>query len=308
MDCHENCHVAVMPCDARSISEKTRVKHMSSTSFSCLMLHRVLTTALWQYICRKKNTIIRSSMSFIDGSRRTFRGRAGPTDNRLNKHQARRRKPDKHDVTDRNNKYGDEQDHNKQTDNIAEEKLDEDSKISHVSSNEMELDKELKTNPANIEIQHLIRRVGNVRESIQLSANANANPSTWQQNVLNPVENCVREWRAICSHYQSELDADDWKSPSLAVYELLQMAMQSGPLAGGKPGYFKRCGSDAARQALNFLDSTIPDEAEASFLHFTEKQRGAIDKWRNNARKAVDEDKQPSKSVLKKQTKSKKKK
>lgn len=242
-------------------------------------------------------------MSSIDSSRRTFRGRAGPTDNRLNKHQARRRKQEKHDVTARNNKYGDE-DHNKQMENKEEDKHDEDSKHSDVSSHEMERE----TNPANDEIQHLIFRVTNVRESIQLSANANANPSTWQQNVLNPVENCVREWRAICSHYQSELAADEWKSPSLAVYELLQMAMQSGPLAGAKPGYFKRCGSNAARQTLTFLDSIVPDEAEASFLHFTERQHDAIDKWRNNARKAVDEDKPPSKSVLKKQSKLKKKK
>lgn len=247
-------------------------------------------------------------MSSIDSSRRTFRGRGGPTDNRLNKHQARRRKQDKPAAaTARNNKYGDN-DQEKQMENVEEESHVEVSKDNEVVSNELDVDKDVQTNPANNEIQHLNRRVGNVRESIQLSANANANPSTWQQNVLNPVDNCVREWRAICSHYQNELEADDWKSPSLAVYELVQMAMQSGPLAGAKPGYFKRCGSDAARQALTFLNSAVPDENEASFLHFTEKQQDAIDKWRNNARKVVDENKPPSKSVMKKQTTSKKKK
>lgn len=246
----------------------------------------------------------RSSRGSTDSSRRTFRGRAGPTDGRLNKHQARRRKQNScDDATSRNNKYGDEDESKKQTLIVKEENQQEVSEQEDVSSDETE-----QGNEADKEIQHLIRRVRNVRESIQLSATANANPCTWHQNVLNPVGNCVGEWRAIVSHYQNDLEPDACKAPGLAVYELIQMGMQSGPLAGGKPGYFKRCGCDTARQALTFLDNTVPNNKEASALHFTPKQADAIDKWRNNARKAVEDDKPPSKSVLKKQIKAKKKK
>jgi hypothetical protein len=142
-----------------------------------------------------------------------------------------------------------------------------------------------------------------------LSAAANVNPSTWQQNVLNPVGNCVREWRAIVKHYQDELDpGTDCKAPALALYQLIQMSLQTGPLAGAKPGYFKRCGANVARQALDFLDSTVPNKQEATFLCFTDTQAEAIEKWRDNAKKAVENDKPPSKSALKKQSKAKKKK
>jgi hypothetical protein len=251
-----------------------------------------------------------SSMSFIDNSRRTFRGRAGPTDGKLNKYQARRRKHDTRNVTGRNNKYGDEV-CNKQETTAEDESEQEEIIDEELFSTEIEQDNEVdgvENNLANDEIQHLMRRVRNVRESIQLSATANLDPSIWQQNVLNPVKNCVGEWRAIVNHYQNELEPEDRKAPALAVYELIQMAMQSGPLAGAKPGYFKRCGSESARQALFFLDSTLRDKDEPSFLHFTQKQAVAIDKWKNNARRAVEDDKPPSKSALKKQNSSKKKK
>jgi hypothetical protein len=160
---------------------------------------------------------------------------------------------------------------------------------------------------ADEEIKHLIRRVRNVRESIQLSAAANVSPPTWQQNVLNPVRNCVGEWRAIVNHYQQgELDTSV-KAPALAVFQLIQMSLQTGPLAGAKPGYFKRCGSQVAIQALEFLNQCVADKEEAAFLHFTEKQVAAIDKWKDNATKAIENDKLASKSIMKKQSKLKKK-
>jgi hypothetical protein len=95
--------------------------------------------------------------------------------------------------------------------------------------------------------------------------------------------------------------------PALAMFELIQMALQSGPLAGAKPGYFKRCGSDVSQQALDFLNSTVSDKEDAAFLHFSEKQADVIDKWRNNACKAAESDKPPSKSAVKRQSKAKKK-
>jgi hypothetical protein len=158
--------------------------------------------------------------------------------------------------------------------------------------------------PADKEIEHLMRRIRNVGESIQLSAAANVNPSTWQENVLNPVGNCVGEWRSIVSHYdQDELDQTVCRAPALAVFELMQMSLQTGPLAGAKPGYFKRCGSEVARQALDFLHRCVADNEEATLLHFTEKQTDAIVRWKGNSAKAVENDKPPSISVVKKQKK-----
>jgi hypothetical protein len=51
------------------------------------------------------------------------------------------------------------------------------------------------------EIRHLKKRVRNVQESIQLGSEGIANPTTYQTNVLNAVENCLDEWRAILNHY-----------------------------------------------------------------------------------------------------------
>lgn len=156
--------------------------------------------------------------------------------------------------------------------------------------------------PAEKEILHLRRRLRNVQESVQLSSTAIANPAIWQANVLNAVQNSVNEWHAIVTHYPDlERSALITKEPALAVYMLIQLAMHSGPLAGSKPGYFKRCGSEVAKVALNFLQTVVPDAVEAQLLCFTEKQGDAIQKWKQDAEKAVNNDKPPSKSVLKKQ-------
>ncbi len=42
---------------------------------------------------------------------------------------------------------------------------------------------------------------------------------------------------------------------ALQLFNLIQMVMQIGPLKGSNPGYFKRCGSDVARIAFDFLIS-----------------------------------------------------
>jgi hypothetical protein len=52
---------------------------------------------------------------------------------------------------------------------------------------------------------------------------------------------------------------------------------------------------------LNFLQTVVPDAVDAQLLCFTEKQGDAIQKWKQDAEKAVINDKPPSKSVLKKQ-------
>ena len=43
------------------------------------------------------------------------------------------------------------------------------------------------------------------------------------------------------------------KEIAIEVYGLIQMAMQTGPLVGSSPGYFKRCGAEVAEIALKFI-------------------------------------------------------
>ena len=116
------------------------------------------------------------------------------------------------------------------------------------------------------------------------------------------------------------IDATTLKETSTAVYLLLQLSIQCGPLAGGKPGYFKRCGRDVAQLVLDFLNQVVPavtdddndDDSpmiEASdnrqpltaSMFFSDHQAVAIKTWKTNAEKAAAQNKPPSKSVLKKQ-------
>ena len=156
------------------------------------------------------------------------------------------------------------------------------------------------------EMHHIKRRLRNIQESIQTSKSI-VNPTTWEQNCLNAVGNCINEWRSIVIRYFGDSDEQlteqavlAGKETSLAVFGLLQLAMQSGPLTGSNPGYFKRCGGDVARAALKLLEShALADDDLSSTLLFSEKQVDAIGKWRKNAAKAVENNKPPSKSMLK---------
>jgi hypothetical protein len=92
------------------------------------------------------------------------------------------------------------------------------------------------------------------------------------------------------------------KQASLAVFEMIQQATQAGPLAGSKPGYFKRCGGEVAKVVETFLDQVIPQApATIDLMGFTTKQMGAMETWRKNAQKAALENKPPSRSALKHQ-------
>ena len=92
------------------------------------------------------------------------------------------------------------------------------------------------------EIKHVKRRLRNVQESIQTSTSI-VNPVTWEQNCLNAVANCINEWRSIVVRYFRDGDVQlneetmlAGKETSLAVFGLLQLTMQSGPLTGSNPG------------------------------------------------------------------------
>lgn len=110
------------------------------------------------------------------------------------------------------------------------------------------------------------------------------------------------------------------------IFELIQMSLQSGPLTGAKPGYFKRCGSEIAEMVSDFLssldlgldddDDNTEDEATTITSTTTtaqnrtdfqyDKQRclgmsmnqfQTICKWYKNALKAAESGAQPSKSM-----------
>ena len=48
-----------------------------------------------------------------------------------------------------------------------------------------------------------------------------------------------------------------FQSTSPTVFNLLQMSMQTGPLVGSNPGYFKRCGGEVAFMAYSFLEEIV---------------------------------------------------
>lgn len=163
--------------------------------------------------------------------------------------------------------------------------------------------------PCQTELKHLQKRVENVRESMQLS-NSITNSKTYQENVLNASANCVNEWRQIISRYSGGKDAlseGEIKEASLDVFQLIQLSLQCGPLAGSKPGYFKRCGSQVAKVVVEYISIIAPNVETSCALGFTENQVKALDTWKSNAQKAVANDNPPSKSQLKKYSKQGKK-
>jgi len=243
-----------------------------------------------------------------------FRGRGGPTDRRLPKHNARRTRHPRQGQQHR-------EDRGILEEEVPDLTIPSEEEISHMGQDDV-LESEMEeTTPMqeeepdtlqNIqcyeEMEHLRKRVKNLRESIQFSEGI-ASPKTYEQNVLNVAAKCVNEWRSIVTHYP-ELDLDEKvaKGTSLAVFELIQHSLQCGPLAGAKPGYFKRCGGQVAKLVVDYMDKILPHESLGQRMGFTAKQLNAMEKWNSNALKAAENDKPPSSSIAKKQQKKKKKK
>lgn len=254
----------------------------------------------------------------MNQQRRMFRGRGGPSDSQLPKHNARRRKaPTQDSDRVRVNKYAAEDEHKRleeQADAIlhaavlpndgenADDDLESISSSQHDSGDQGNMEKLPSTHsfPSKSEMQHLLHRIRNVRESMQLSATGLGNPSTYENNVLHAVSNCITEWRAILRFYPED-EIENPRTVGLQIFEMIQQSLQCGPLAGGKPGYFKRCGVDLAKVVLNFLQMNVSNKDDAITLYMSEKQADAIEKWKVSATKAIENDKPPSKSVVKKQ-------
>ncbi|KAL7563427.1 hypothetical protein ACA910_016523 [Epithemia clementina (nom. ined.)] len=181
----------------------------------------------------------------------------------------------------------------------------------------------------NTEIQHLLKRIKHNRESFSQAKNEGLySLDSYQMNVLNAVENCVDEWKGIWRHYNNKCnDSANGQTPvetieehhvlglsptllrqvGQALFELLQQALQCGPLSGSNPGYFKRCGSQVATMVHAFLFRILATPQEASNVwHLTDKQAAAIETWKTAALKAAESNKPPSKSVLSKQAEAEK--
>jgi hypothetical protein len=259
----------------------------------------------------------------MDHNRRVFRGRGGPTDGRLPKYNARRRKHTKLEIPDQLEAptcmentclaLVDSIDNN--TEHVESEEafivdcgfgnLDRQS-IETSNTRERGISDEEESEEHH-ELQHLLKRVKNNRVAFSLSTTALANPLTYQTNVLQATKNCVIEWKAILRRYP-DLELEGRRAGGQAIFELLQQALQSGPLAGGKPGYFKRCGSQVATSVLVFLTGLDPCGCDDMSLQFTSKQTEAIKQWKKNAANAAACPKLPSKTILSKQTQARKKK
>ena len=199
-----------------------------------------------------------SSQSNGNQQRRIFRGKGGATDGRLPPKKSRRVKvkyqPDKSDETSVNDRSDAEED--PRIDGTSDEYFHGDKEGSELSISQD--DDVLR------EINHLQKRIHNIQTSLQ-SSKGTSNPRTWYSNCLLPVKNAMKEWRSICKFHLTENQSGDKSiqhediihETSTQVFNLLQMAMQSGPLVGSNPGYFKRCGSEVATIALTFLNEIV---------------------------------------------------
>ena len=196
------------------------------------------------------------------GQPRVFRGRGRPKDGNIPPKKPARTKV----------KYKQEENAERVDEEAAAEILDQENdlascEIEHLSLNEV--DGVPQNNKLLDEINHLDTRIQNVQEAMQTSQGL-SNPKKWRTNCLFPVKNVVKEWRSIllfhlssgCEKEQfddgiSNTDTILVKSISPNVFGLIQMSMQTGPLVGSNPGYFKRCGGEVASMAFEFLTEII---------------------------------------------------
>ncbi|KAL9178896.1 hypothetical protein ACHAXT_011869 [Thalassiosira profunda] len=222
--------------------------------------------------------------------RRVFRGSGGPTDGRLPPKKTARRKvkyPHQAEVSEGdelaaggcNGPMRGEDDGHAEGERENELAYDED-KLSEGAMQQLSLDEAdgaLEEDEAHREIAHLRKRIHNVQSALQTSQGL-SNPEKWRTNCLFPARNVAREWRSILAYHfanggasesteggNRDADSDDDRrdllhSTAREVFGLIQMSLQTGPLVGSNPGYFKRCGGEVASVAFQFL-SEIRDLA-----------------------------------------------
>lgn len=252
----------------------------------------------------------------MNANRRTYRGQSRPTDGNIPHSLSRRNRALRSEARQRSNALAADRRRAREaaardgasgddSDQSDDDSIDNNNGV-RLRGDDVGVEDNSVCNDLSDEIKHVKRRLRNAQESIQTSTSI-ANPVTWEQNCLNAVANCINEWRSIVVRYfrdgDEQLNEETklvGKETSVTVFGLLQLTMQSGPLTGSNPGYFKRCGGDVARAALKLLESDVLTSGDlSSTLLFSDKQVDAIGKWRKNAAKAVENNKPPSKSMLK---------
>ena len=261
--------------------------------------------------------------------RRMFRGRGGPTDGRLPRPK-KKFLHRKSDSTSAGNKYCDSEIPHESDDEIKEQIESQEGESSSLGETEGQVEGGTndndasekvsveEDNPVNKELQHLRERIQNVQRSMTLSSRT-IDLNVYETNVLAATRNCFIEYASIQKRYDFRVLVDDSSAPpsdpsstlsadikleyGQKLYQLLQQALQTGPLFGAKPGYFKRCGSEAARLVYGFLND---DSIHWDQMGFTPKQLEAISVWKTDSLKAANRDKPPSKAVLKRQHNAKK--
>jgi hypothetical protein len=176
------------------------------------------------------------------------------------------------------------------------------------------------------------------------SSSSSTSIQHYSANVLNAILNAVVEWHAIYTRYyycyddHPQSDDDSNAGPTVPspsslsdappppprpsaqvfviremgdlVFALIQQGLQCGPLAGAKPGYFKRCGSEIAGLVHAFLVRVVeyvPLSSSSSYggcAFWSERQQSALALWMANAAKAsatsATAHQEPSRSVQKK--------
>jgi hypothetical protein len=238
-----------------------------------------------------------SSQSHGNQHRRIFRGKGGATDGRLPPKKNHRVKVKYHPENNANEAQGVNADAHENESSFDESDND---------NNDEQVDNDIQDDGVIKEIHHLQKRIFNIQTSLQTSRGM-SNPQIWYSNCLSPVKNAVKEWRSICKYHFGENNdtsctpyRDVINETSVQVFNLIQMAMQSGPLVGSNPGYFKRCGSEVASIALGFLNEIVDltgvmEANEAEPLDTTntvgEVRNTACDRIENeNAAASVDEE------------------
>jgi len=145
------------------------------------------------------------------------------------------------------------------------------------------------------------------------------------RDCLNAVRRVLRTYAAVRDYYGWEDSSafDPRASASLVVFEVVQQAVQSGPLSGSKPGYFRRASPETAQEAVEFLKEVagvlkldgsggyrgrtgIKEDGEDNELrvgldeapmYFSGRQCMAIFSWIDAGLKALDKFKSPEEGM-----------
>jgi hypothetical protein len=128
------------------------------------------------------------------------------------------------------------------------------------------------------EVQHITRRIQNLRQNWSKSKTGIIIVTTYQTNVIQASLNIImKEWKSILNKYHYFHKANGSINPnennagrqheqlelllrsvSHEIFLLIQHSIQCGPLTGSQPGYFKRCGGEVAHIVYEYLSTILP--------------------------------------------------